>query len=117
MAEEEGELLEDEEEGEEAAEEEERVPGWLYGGQVYVDWVACQRTLPALLVASARAGGQGMGKAGEQRLRKLTGKVFELRKLVPDVLFKEERREDGEEEDGERRRGRLTRYVAKTESE
>ena len=58
-----------------------------------------------------------MGKAGEQRLRKLTGKVFELRKLVPDVLFKEERREDGEEEDGERRRGRLTRYVAKTESE
>ena len=94
------------------------IPGWLYGGQILVDWVACQRNLPPLLAAvmaaDTDASQQENGPARHQqraRLDKLCARVLELLKLVPTVLYRDE--DDTEEADA---RGRLTRYVARTDS-
>ncbi|KDN42866.1 hypothetical protein K437DRAFT_257715 [Tilletiaria anomala UBC 951] len=104
------------------------LPGWLYGGQVLVDWVACQRNLPVLLAADMHARSQSHNEGvadgddtaavGEKRLKKLTRRVHELIALVPSSLYPDERPSEAEEDWGNvslEARGRLTRYVAKTE--
>lgn len=63
------------------------LPGWKYGGQVFVDYVACLRQIPYLL--AAHEDSSGLDALNGDKLEHLARRTTELLSLVP-ALFPDE---------------------------